>query len=222
MVYPVFEYSLIVYLCFDFLATMLAQKRGELSAWFWNLSKIMFPICVLLCSQFRMIFVCIAYEKVKQHTAGFLGLQIALILVAVQNSLFIWESGITYEQIGPDVKHTRRAILAYLIGDLIISSFKICATIYVVIHGVGAPWTLAKPAILNGKCVGQVVDLIWMFFNAIIPLCISYFRSKNEVPIVFNITQRGVYIGDVDQAVGENAPLVGTDGQTGTNYQQVA
>jgi hypothetical protein len=218
MVYPVFEYPLIVYLCFDFLATALAYKRGELTEWFWKLSKITFPVCVILCSKFRMIFVCIAYENVKQHTTGFLGLQIALILVALQNSLFIWDAEIIYQQLGSDIKNTRRAILAYIIGDLIISSFKVTATIYVVLNGVGAPWTLARPAILQGKCVGQIVDLIWMVFNAIIPLFISHFRAKNEVPIEITITQPAIY---VDEAMGENAPLVANNGQASTTYDQV-
>ena len=53
MYYPVFEYSLMVYLCLDFVVTTLAYKRGELSEWFWKFSKIVFPLNILLCSQFR-------------------------------------------------------------------------------------------------------------------------------------------------------------------------
>lgn len=217
MVYPLFEYSLIVYLCLDFMATAIAYKRGELEEWFWKASKIIFPLCIVLCSQFRMIFVCIAYENVQQHTAGFLGLQIALMLVALQNTLFIWDANIKYEQLGSDIKNTRRAAVAYLIGDLLICSFKIRATIFVVMNGYGAPWTMA-PTFIPGKCVGQIVDLVWMVFNAFIPLLIANFRSMNEVPLTFTISQNAVYVDDeIETAVGEKAPLTGN----GNSVQQL-
>ena len=188
-----------------------AHKRGELEPWFWKLSKVLFPLNILLCSQFRQIFVNIAYENVRGHTAGFLGLQIALIIVALQNVWFIYDTNTAYKQLGSTdearLKNTRMLALAYIIGDLIICSFKITATIYVVSEGHGAPWTL-KPSFLPGKCVGQVVDIIWMIFNALIPLFVSNFRSKNEVPLKIVISQDAApYIEAT--AAGENAPLTG-------------
>ncbi len=53
MVYPLFEYSLLVYLCLDFLQTQLSYKRGELNEWFYTFAKIVFPINIFLCAQFR-------------------------------------------------------------------------------------------------------------------------------------------------------------------------
>jgi len=38
---------------------------------------------IVLCSQFRMIFVMLACENVRGHTAGFLGLQLVLVMVPV-------------------------------------------------------------------------------------------------------------------------------------------
>jgi hypothetical protein len=140
------------------------------------------------------------------------------MLVALQNSLFIWDAEIIHKQLGSDVKNTRRAVLACMIGDLIISSFKVTAIVCVVMNGVGAPWTLAKPAVLQGKCVGQIVDLIWMVFNAIIPLFVSCFRANDEVPIEITVAQQAIC---VDEAVGENAPLVANNGQASTAYDQV-
>ena len=180
MVYPLFEYSLIVYLILDFLATTLSYKRGELTDGFWVLSKIMFPLNIILCSQFRMIFVCLAYVNVQQHTAGFLGLQIALISVALQNAGFIWDAEIAYPSLG-GIKGTRFAVLAFIICDLCISFFKIKATIYIVMTGEGADWTL-KPSPMPGRLMGQLVDLIWMIVTAVIPLFISYFRARNDYP----------------------------------------
>ena len=191
MAYPLFEYSLIIYLCLDFCATTISYKRGELTEGFWMFSKIVFPITILLCSQFRMIFVILAYVNVSGHTAGFLGLQVALILVAIQNTGYVYDAEISYDAVG-GVKNTRRLALAYIIGDLIICTFKITATIFVVQNGYGAPWTL-EPSPLPGKCMGQMIDMIWMIFNAVIPLVLSHFRSKNEFPLAINITQSSIY-----------------------------
>lgn len=53
MVYPLFEYSLLIYLILDFWTTQLANNRGELNAWFWKFSQIAFCINIVLCAQFR-------------------------------------------------------------------------------------------------------------------------------------------------------------------------
>ncbi len=133
-----------------------------------------------------MIFVCIAYENVSQHTAGFLGLQISLILVALKNVLYVIDSNESVSWLG-GIAQTRMVAIAYLIGLLSISSIKVQATTYVVMNGGGAPWTL-EPSILPGNCVGQLVDKVWMIFNAVLPLIISYVRSKSEYPLDITIT----------------------------------
>jgi len=51
--YPLFEYSLITYLVLDFLTIALSYQRGELTKWFWTLTKIFFPIEIILCAWFR-------------------------------------------------------------------------------------------------------------------------------------------------------------------------
>ncbi len=133
-----------------------------------------------------MIFVCIAYEDPSKHTAGFLGLQITLVLVAVKNVLYVIDSNEAVDFLG-GMKQTKTVAIVYLIGLLIIGSIKITATIYVVQNGVGAPWTL-NPSPLPGNVVGQLVDKVWMIFNAVLPLIISHVRAKNEYPLQFSIT----------------------------------
>eukprot|EP01083_Nonionella_stella_P255211 876256_1 len=214
MVYPLFEFSLIIYIILDFVTTLLANKRGELNAWFWKFSKASFVINLVLCSQFRMIFVCIAYEKVELHTAGFLGLQIALILVAVQNSLFLIDTEVSYEYLG-GIHKTRRAIKAYLVGLLAISFLKVSATIFVVGNGRGADWTMKDSGIGDMK-VGFVVDKIWMLFNAVAPLIISYFRANNEIPLVIEVST------DAPNYIDEAQPLKKSSAGGGNmKYEQV-
>ena len=71
-----------------------------------------------------MIFVCIAYENVQQHTAGFLGLQVVLILVAVQNVLYIIDADVSYNFLG-GIKRTRQVAITYLGLLLVISAVKV-------------------------------------------------------------------------------------------------
>lgn len=194
MIYPLFEYPLLVYLCFDFMATAIANKRGDIEPWFWRLTQVIFPICVFLCAQFRMIFVCLAYENVAQHTAGFLGLQFALILISLHNAVFIWNSNITYKLLGGPqngLRNTRIVVVIYIICNLAISITKICATFYVVLYGRGAAWTLRS---VGSVVAGQVVDWIWMIFNAIIPFGVSFIRWRNETPLEIVVSQQAVYV----------------------------
>jgi len=186
MVYPLFEYSLLVYLILDFAQTKLSYKRGELTEWFYAFSKVVFPINVFLCAMFRMIFVCIAYESPSNHTAGFLGLQISLVLVAIQNTLYVIDSNVSYDFLG-GMTNTRLVAIAYLLGIFAIGSVKVSATIFVVQNGRGAPWTL-EPAPIGDQVVGQLVDKVWMVFNAVLPLIISFVRSQNEYPLNISVT----------------------------------
>ena len=127
-----------------------------------------------------MIFVCLAYENVKQHTAGFLGLQFALVLIAIQNTLYIINADISYHFLG-GLKRTRQVVITYLFLLLIIGSCKIAATVFVVTNGYGADWTRRETAL--GVVSGQVVDWIWMLFFAILPVAISIVRQRSEDPI---------------------------------------
>ena len=65
MVHPLFEHSLLLYL----------------SARYWRAAHIVFPFQIILCTWVRIIFVIVAYENVRGHTAGFLGLQIVIVTV---------------------------------------------------------------------------------------------------------------------------------------------
>jgi len=210
MYFPLFEYSLVVYLVLDFIATTIAFKRGDLAEWFYKFSKGAFGLNVLLCIWFRMIFVCKAYENVNLHTAGFLGLQIALILVAVQNTLFVIMTEQSYNiktlVLGIPISFSTAttAFLAklYLGCLLVVSAFKISFTMYVVGNGVGAPVTLIFIDAL-GMPVGKLTDTVWMIFNAVLPLIIAIIRMSNEEPLEFDIS-----IADSKAGSGEGAPLL--------------
>jgi hypothetical protein len=130
-----------------------------------------------------MVFVVLAYENVQYHTAGFLCLQIGLMLIAIQNTLYVVCSK---QNLICSVKATKQIAITYIVCNIIISAFKIAGTIHIVLEGQGAKWVLVE--IMPGVYVGKVVDLIWMAFNAVIPLIIALFRNKAEDKLRIAIT----------------------------------
>jgi len=192
MVYPLFEYSLLFYLILDFTLAAISYKKGYLSARYWKVAQIAFPFQIILCAWFRMIFVIAAYDWVQGHTAGFLGLQIVLVSVACLNTAYVLETQASYGFLG-GLQGTRIAGYTFIICDLLISGVKVYLSSYVV-FGLGLtengghtypPWALGPVG--GNMVVGQAIDLVWMIFNAVLPLIISFIRSKSEPPISFTI-----------------------------------
>lgn len=191
MYFPFFEYSLVIYLGLDYVSTMMSYRRGLLPDWYWKATKIVTPICILLCINFRMIFVCIAYEQTRGHTAAFLGLQVALIIVAIMNVAYVLLTQQSYPSLKMSKERTAKLAILYLILNLSISLVKIGATIYIVTSAdvVSPPfykYPLSKP--FSGMVLGRIVDLIWMIFNGVIPAYIAYVRMKNETPLTIDIS----------------------------------
>lgn len=185
--FPFFEYALAVYLTLDIVNTRLSFQRGELPQWFWSWSKFVYAVSLLLCIWFRMIFVFIAYDNPQGHTAAFLGLQIALILVALQNTMYVLMTGQSYPTINLSAEKTKMVGITYLVLLLGISSIKVWASCYIVANGVG-PDFYKKESFIPGLVTGKLVDYVWMLFNAIIPFVIALVRSKNEDSLHLEVT----------------------------------
>jgi hypothetical protein len=191
MVYPLFEYSLLLYIILDFLVSAISYKKGYLSERYWTVAKTVFPCMLVLCAWFRMIFVVEAYSNVQGHTAGFLGLQISLVTVAIMNTAYILETGTSFDFLG-GLKGTRIAAYVYITVDVIICAIKVYLSSFIVFgwglanDNIYPTWAL-ESAFGGDMKIGQVVDVIWMICNAILPLILSYKRSKSEKPIIFTI-----------------------------------
>lgn len=194
MVYPAMEYTFIVYIVLDFVADYIANMRGQLSGFIWTFTKIVFPINFFLASQFRMIFVCKADEDTKNHTLGFLGLQVAMFLIAVQNTLGVYscESGYPFcDFLGGGeekrVKNTRRVAAVYLVMVVVIDFvyfFNIANKIKT-----GEWSTLWLSEVAFGINFAEMVDKLWLVSNMVVPLFIALHRSKNDSPLQFTIKQ---------------------------------
>jgi len=133
-----------------------------------------------------MIFTVLSYEDMSGHTAGFLGLIIALILVTIQNCIYILDSQVAYSFLG-GLKGTRSAVIIYLISNLIISGYEVSILYHAVRKEEIAPWVTQK---VGPIAAIQLIDWIWMFFNAILPLFQSFVRARTERGVQITIDMK--------------------------------
>lgn len=179
--YPLFEYSFLLYVILDHIQFRLAFTDNHRPG-IILLAKITLPIKVLLIAWFRMIFIYQVnmeqpdypegygpyIEGALGHTMGFFGLQLALILVAMENVLFINLTGMEYPLLG--LRGTRIASWIYFAVVTPLTLFKI----YV------AYTALIGRKINNFIVVGRVVDLIWMILIAFMPIVFAQIGRKTE------------------------------------------
>mmetsp|Transcript_25074 Transcript_25074/g.69161 ORF Transcript_25074/g.69161 Transcript_25074/m.69161 type:complete len:355 (+) Transcript_25074:217-1281(+) len=195
VVYPFFELSLLMYITLDWLNTQLSFARGEIPKWYLIFHHFKFGLCMFLFAQFRLIFVFIAYENVQGHTAGFLCLQIGLVLVAIDNFMYVLLTNQTYPRSRLPLKTTtqvRACAATYLLCNLVVAGFKLYGTAYIVATGYGPPLYLREVRELEdgegSLKMGKVIDTFWMLFNAVIPFLIATVRAQHEAPMNFEIT----------------------------------
>jgi hypothetical protein len=201
--YPVFEYSLLVYLTADFMNVMLHWKKGLVTTRYYNVFRFCFPFMIIFAAWFRLIFVMIAYENVSGHTFGFLTLQITLIMTSCLNVWYIVESKMEYKWLGGP--RTPYLAWAFLFGNLVISAFKIFLTGYVV-FGDGYPsWANTPISGDDGVVPGQIIDYIWMIFNAVIPFIVSFLRSRCERPLIFTVDFQAPPLETAEGVAGDAA-----------------
>jgi len=185
--FPLFEYSLVLYIILEWVTATLSNKRGELSNLYMKFAHTLYPICIVLCAWFRMIFVLDATESVSLHTAGFLGLQFALIIVSVMNVWEILATGQSY----PNWPRATTARIAkiYLILNLLITGVKIYSTFKIVTTGKSPSFYKYQTPLpgLPDYVLGQIIDNFYMLFNAIMPIYIAWIRRQSEEPLTIEI-----------------------------------
>lgn len=187
MYFPIFEYSYVAYIVLDFIAHMLSYYKGLLPKWYWNIIRVTLSFQILFGVWFRMIFVFIAYENLRGHTFFFLLLQIALFITTLNNCMYVLLTGQSYSSIRFSTKKAAIFVNIYLILNSIITVTKIVSTIYIVTHpDVRIPGILKYP--LGSLTLGRILDFIWMFFNAILPMILAYIRMKHEDPFTIEFT----------------------------------
>mmetsp|Transcript_24082 Transcript_24082/g.53116 ORF Transcript_24082/g.53116 Transcript_24082/m.53116 type:complete len:793 (+) Transcript_24082:215-2593(+) len=215
MYFPLFEYSCVLYLILDYFAMKLSFQKGEIPGWYWRLVKMVTPVCLFFCIMFRMIFVEISYLVVGKHTAGFLGLQIALLSIAIMNVCYIYLTKQSYPTFGVSSAAARKIALTYLSINLPISALKIYGTAYIVFipsHKPPGFYSLPTPF---GVKFAKALDIVWMIMNAILPVAIAFVRMTDEESLVVEIVApQHVYEkkpASVSEIPIETSPLLPTE-----------
>jgi len=186
LVYPLFEYSIILYIVLEYLQKKNDFENNKFSEKYMSITTTLFWIKIVLVAWFRMIFVCSVFQEpiaffgtempaVVAHTLGFFGMQFGLILIAFENVFYIWYTGGTMWCFSVDM--TKYMSVAYMVLLTFCTCFKISWASSIFIWGepwVSEPW----PAI---------ADRTWMVLAALFPLFFALNGTKTEPPMTITI-----------------------------------
>lgn len=186
MVYPIFEYSLLLYLLLDYYQIKNDMLNGIFPSDKAKLMEVMFWIKIVLVAWFRMIFICkvtddpitigsLTIQAVVAHTLGFWGLQLGLVLIAFENVLYL-----TYRQqsmlcFSPEM--TVKMGYLYTVCLLILTLLKI--------SWAGSIFAFGTPWIPNS--IAGLFDKGWMLLAAVMPLFFSYDGMQKDPPMIITI-----------------------------------
>lgn len=188
MVYPIFEYSLLLYILLDYFQIQNDMLNGIFPAQKAKLMKTMFWIKVVLVAWFRMIFICkvtddpiviggLSIDGVLAHTMGFWGLQWGLVLIAFENVLYL-----TYRKQGMwsfSNETTIKLAYAYLVGLAASTAFKFIWSASIFASETGTP--------VFPNSVASVVDRVWMLLAAVLPVFFALNGMKKDPTMVITI-----------------------------------
>jgi len=171
--YPVFEYSFAVFLVLSYVYVKKCYLMHEIPKWLWRFEQVTFPIKLVLFAWVRMIFVYPAEENIVGHTLGFLGLQIAVALIALENVMLANARKEDYFHLGRKATRVLSWTYYFVLLPATILKFSI---------DVGF---LIKKPLVNIQDPVQVIfvhslDKIWMIFAAILPFFFAIYQYKTE------------------------------------------
>lgn len=190
MYYPIVEYSMVMYIVLNWMSVRRVfdmTKKNERMA--YRAFSIMSAIEIIFIAWFRMVFVIRAFVNLTGHTLPFIGLQITLCMISVQNCIFYYflhDGEIDYSDLYHWGSQKVLGILAY-----VYTGFLVAVTLAkIVLTGSvldGHPvMTIGTP---TQKAVGSFFDTAWVILAAVIPLLISLYlvfkKGKPKAVISF-------------------------------------
>jgi len=188
IIFPFFEYSMVLYIFLNGVMIFIAFGRGQLPVWYKRLSYVLTPLTIFLAICFRHIFVNIAYEQVSMHTLGFLCLQFAIVITAIMNVVYILLTSEHYSCNTISEGTIRYLAKIYLALNLPITAVKIYATCIIVATNTGPKFYKHPVSMFGGIVFGRLVDLAWMSLNALLPAFLALWRSKHEDPLTIEFS----------------------------------
>lgn len=188
MIYPLFEYSFFFYVLFDYIHLRLSCKGNPTLQGLLRMGTILLPIKLVFIAWFRMIFVynvqqpVVAYgvRGVVGHTMAFFGLQLALIMVAFENIMFIWMTGIFYPRLGR--AWTKRLSILYFCLFVANTTFQMW-------FAFGIFWDYDTLNVRgdnpnpNHQFLIWCVDRSWMFLVGVMPIWFAQVGRKTQAHI---------------------------------------
>jgi uncharacterized protein YacL len=189
LVYPIFEYTLALYVVMGYLQIKNDYDNKKADSVIYNAASVLLWIKIILIAWFRMIFVCSVFQTpipffgtempaVVAHTLGFFGMQFALILIAVENVVYIVYNKKT--MLSMSVETTKVMAIVYVVVLAVITGLKISWASSIFITGtpwIGAPWP-------------HIFDRVWMLLAAVMPVFFSLYGMKTEPDMVISIVNQ--------------------------------
>jgi len=188
MVYPIFEYALLLYILLDYYQVKNDMLNGIFPQDKSTLMTVMFWIKIVLVAWFRMIFICkvtddafviggLTVDPVVAHTLGFWGLQFGLVLIAFENVLYL-----TYREQGMWSFSPSATVKLGYVYIVLLAGF---TAVKVVWSGSIFASPTGEPIIPNS--VAKYFDKGWMLLAAILPVFFALNGMKKDPPMIISI-----------------------------------
>ena len=190
MFYPLVEYPLLAYVVLNWLQVRQSYRQGAAPKWLYRLSSALLPVKLVLLSWFRMIFVVLAFEDTMGHALGFQGLQLSLVLVALQDVLFMEALQIAWPHFGR--KLTRVLHWTYFVALIVVTFLKLL--IVLTLFYASAP--VVDPKTSSGAAFCQILDRLWMLLAAVLPIALAELERRSEPGLYFVVTAAGAQPDD--------------------------
>jgi len=181
MIFPIAEYLLQGYLILSLLQVRQSMISGIVTASFFWVRSMMTPLEILLISWVRIIFIFDAEVNLKGHTAGFLCLQVATMLIASQNVLYYYVVGLMPFQRQLGERFALIVSVAYL-GLLMVSTIA-KMTITVSIFS-GSLFLDTKMDV--GATIAQFFDILWMICGTVVPAVSACGQRRQTPPVLIS------------------------------------
>mmetsp|Transcript_23277 Transcript_23277/g.63078 ORF Transcript_23277/g.63078 Transcript_23277/m.63078 type:complete len:278 (-) Transcript_23277:349-1182(-) len=183
MIFPVAEYLLQGHLVVALIRSNQTTLKGITPKWYFVMTSVFTSVAMFLIAQVRIIFVVPPTVDVGLHTLPFIGLQVALMLIAVQNYIF-------NHLIGGHMfdKSFLRPIGASIVAiAYVVIFFAVTLTKIVIVASIlgGAPAVNVKQP--SGARFAQAVDTLWFVFAVAIPMLIAIVQRRNTPPMVLSL-----------------------------------
>ena len=185
--YPLVEFPLLAYVTLKWLQVRQSYRQDAVPKWLYHLSCALLPVKLVLLSWFRMVFVVIAFESVKAHTFGFIGLQFALVLVALLDLLYMEALRIGWP-IFRRARRKRTRVLhrMYFVALTLVTFLKL---LHVFTLFYATP--IFDPKKSSAATFVQTLDRLWMLLAAVLPIVLAELERRSEPGLYFVVTAAG-------------------------------